>query len=445
MNHLLRTAILIVAAMTASALILAGLFGIVRNVNLYGKEGAQFLPTSETRAVVFYPNQRAMQEFPFFEEDYEGAEAIAIFQDFDTALFRKDTEGSVDALGPYLIETSPEKLSSIKEHQELSLDAQQTFERLQAKQQPGTQWTYLPFSSLPHSDNIVSRILKAALTGGSDGIALSYREDGLMIEHPSASISFDKAPKFIPDMPDVFLALALSNANTSYVELQDHLSKEDQVVIEGLLSSSLSSIGEGISFRYDILPLLTQPSSIQISSTGASLNFLISGSMDDDVALQKTLDRLHTAYENSLPTSVITKRVLDKRFSSIDIRHNENVLDQNQFTKNEWVIRDTKLKGKTKGLVTATQGNAFLLSTTLKAISHGIDHLQNTNEQYAAKLTLDLPQVSRLLPDLTSIQKEVTNKFGTGTLQIITNHNGNLRNISIGSSRNPLQLLDLLQ
>ena len=55
MNHLLRTAILIVAAMTASALILAGLFGIVRNVNLYGKEVAQFLPTSETRAVVFYP------------------------------------------------------------------------------------------------------------------------------------------------------------------------------------------------------------------------------------------------------------------------------------------------------------------------------------------------------------------------------------------------------
>jgi hypothetical protein len=89
MKHMLRTAILIVAAMVSSALILAGLFEVVRNVNLYGKGVADFVVKEEIQALLFHPTQKAIEEFPFLKDTYTDADAVAIFANFETAFFQK--------------------------------------------------------------------------------------------------------------------------------------------------------------------------------------------------------------------------------------------------------------------------------------------------------------------------------------------------------------------
>jgi hypothetical protein len=443
MKHMLRTAILIVAAMVSSALILAGLFEVVRNVNLYGKGVADFVVKEEIQALLFHPTQKAIEEFPFLKDTYTDADAVAIFANFETAFFQKNVIGTGAIVGPYLIETSDTNVLSFVKQQEEPLSADATFTAL--KKHKGTnQWTYLPSSSLPSSTTILSRILRAMLMARSDAIAVLYTEDDITVQHPDTQSSIS-APTSIPDMPGAFLELRFGNAQASFLTLLENLSAQDAVVFEALLSSTLSYFGEGISFRYDLLPLLEKPSSMQISTSGETVNVLLSGSSNDALQLQSILDRLHTTYERSLPTSTITKRILDKRFSSIDMRHNANSIEQNQYTKDGWLIRSTQLKGSTTGLATATRQNFFLITTTRAAIAHAMENQKSAAVRSTAQMTFDLSKLPLLLTDMANTQKDITNTFGTGTLNIISHHDGKIRSITIGSSRIPLQLLDLLR
>jgi hypothetical protein len=429
MNHLLRTAILIVAAMTASALILAALFGMVWNVNLYGKGPADFVASSDIKAMLFYPSKRAVAQFPLITDTFIDAEAIAIFQNDDTMVFQKDFMRKDLVLE---LEENP-----------LSLDP--TFRILEKNQERETQWTYLPSSSLPQSTHLLSRVLKVVLTSRSDGVALLYDEDGITVEHPATITSVADAPMSTPTLQNTFFSIHFGNAHGSFLSFLNTLSSQDAVIIESLLRAAAKYFGEDVSFRYDLLPLAKKPSSLQLSSSGATLNFLLSGSMNEAVKLQSIVDRLHTTFESSLPKSTITKRFLDKRFSSIDIRHNPNMIERNQYTKNGWLIRSTHAKGSTKGLTSATRANHFLLSTTTSAITYAISNQQSTKEIRFGALSVDLSRIEILLPYLAISKKEITSKFGTGTLKITSHHNGKIRSTSIGSSKNPLQLLDLLR
>jgi hypothetical protein len=156
------------------------------------------------------------------------------------------------------------------------------------------------------------------------------------------------------------------------------------------------------------------------------------------------LDRLHTTYELSLPSSIVTKRILDKRFSSIDIRHNKNMVVSSQYTKDGWLIRNTGLKRSTKGLCSATKADRFLISTTSDVIDRAILNQNTTRENSSAKITLDLSQLELLLPNLTSSHKEIERAFGTGALLYKSSQKGAIRKATLEASKKPLQLLDIL-
>lgn len=437
MNHLLRTAIMIVAAMTASAMILVGLFGMIWNVNLYGKTVADFLPQEGIRAILFYPTKQAIQEFQLLEDSPSSAEAIVIFKNYETVQFTKNADPKDESIGPYNIQVSNKAaLGKIQEY-DRPLQADETFKALQTYQGPEAQWTYLPLSSLPQSTDLFTRVLRTLLTGRSTSIALQHRANGLSILRPEEHTTHVKAPVSIPEMPDALLQGTFGNAQASLVSLLENLSQEDAIVLEGLLSNAITTFGEGVSFRYDILPLLEEPSSIQLSNSGGTLHVLLSGSMNRVKMLHTILDRLHTEFARTLPSSTITKRILDKRFSSIDIRHDVRSIEQSQSTVDGWLVHQTTLAGNAKGLTTATQGNRFLLGTTTQGVLHAIAHQQDFNEQHRAKLSVDTIQIEEIWP-------AASQKFGTGTLTIISSRDGSMHNMSLSASKNPLQLLEIL-
>lgn len=439
MNHSLRTAILIVAAMVASALIVAGLFGAIWNVNLLGKGPADFLPKEGVHAVIFHPTEHSLRQFPFIEEQIPtDTQAIAIFESFDAVIF------SADPTSPYTLNaSSPEVLQQVH-HQQDSLNTDTTFRKLAIEHGYGTPWTYLPSSSLQRSVNILSRIGKALLVEDSNAIAVTYDGDAIHIAHTQERSGFANTPMRIPNMPDAFLRASGRNFAGSFYTLMNNLPEDDAVILEGVLATTLTTLGERVSFRYDLLPLLEQPSTIQIDSSGSLLNVLIDGSMDDTIQLQTILDRVHTAYENSLPSSTITKRILDKRFSSIDIRHDDTMLERNQYTTNGWLIRSTMLSGRKRGLVTATRGSAYLLSSTAAAITHAIAHQSIEEVLYSTKIVIDLSKIDEILPYLAITQKDIHSRFGTGTLTVTSKHEGIIRKVSLKTSKNPLQLLEIL-
>ncbi len=444
MHHLLRTAILIVAAMIASALILATLFGLVWNVNLYGKRVVDFLPTQEVRAVIFHPTEKSLNEFPFIEDAPKDLEAVVVFKDFETAFFARDTEGSTDTLGPYSIKASSPETRSLIQQQGKSLSTDATFKSLHVQQGLDAKWTYLSTDSSDQSTSLLSRILKAVLIARSDGVALSYPNNGITVEHLNKHPSILDAPVSIPNMSDTFFIASFSNLQQSFLTLLQNLSAEDALVTEALLGTSLSYFGEGISLHYDILPLFQKTSSIQMSASGGVMNILLSGSINETIELHSILDRLHTTYELSLPSSIVTKRILDKRFSSIDIRHNKNMVVSSQYTKDGWLIRNTGLKRSTKGLCSATKADRFLISTTSDVIDRAILNQNTTRENSSAKITLDLSQLELLLPNLTSSHKEIERAFGTGALLYKSSQKGAIRKATLEASKKPLQLLDIL-
>jgi hypothetical protein len=447
MNHLLRTSILIVTAMAGCALIIAALFGVIRSVGVFGRDPADFVPVSEVQAILFHPSERSLKEFSDIKSNE--AEAIVILTTPDGAAavqFIRDAKQSDGSIGPYILEVDNVEARDLIGIHEQPLSSDVTFSTLKTHASTETEWAFLSASLFPQGASLFADVLKALLVAKSSGVALWYIDNDISVRHISDALIAKKAPTTIPEMPDSFAVFAFGNGQASFRSLQQSLQKDDAIVLEGLLQEAVHTYGKNISLQYDILPLLKEPSSVQLSASGGVLNILLSGSMQETKSLHSILDRLHAEYERTLPSSKITKRVLDKRFSSIDIRHDPTMIERNQRAEEGWLVRSTSLAGSHKEMVTATQSNAFIIGTTRADVAHAIQHQRNVHqERVTTRTLLDLSQLEPFYPSLGLQQKEVSSKFGTGSVYFVSNLDGKIRSTTIGSSRIPLQLLDLLR
>ena len=154
MPHLLRTAIMIVAAMIGSAIVIAGLILVVGNLTTYGNTPADFLPEDSTVALFHGTDQRTMQKwsphFPVLREaSFETGSLVGIVQNKDNthsaAIF---TQSNTGTLGQYAVSFTGPDIQPLVGRQKSPLSRSSAYRMLESAHMH-VPWTYISTNALP--------------------------------------------------------------------------------------------------------------------------------------------------------------------------------------------------------------------------------------------------------------------------------------------------------
>ncbi|PIR53990.1 hypothetical protein COU75_03095 [Candidatus Peregrinibacteria bacterium CG10_big_fil_rev_8_21_14_0_10_42_8] len=434
MPHLLRTTIMIVSAMIGSAIVLAGLIIVVGNLTTYGSIPADFLPSEHTVAIFHNTNQETLSKwsshFPALSEASYGEEAIiGIIQNsdstFSAAIFQKSGTGT---LGQYNLQFTDSKIQSLIGKQQFPVSKNRSY-KLLAEHHGLHSWIYMKVSALPAPHGLRNTIEHALLYRDSNYIGIQEEIDHIQISQETDQ-TFISAPLQDATLSGTIFRASIGEPTVVWKSVHQLLSKENTIIVDGIIQEKLTDWGNDISLEHDIMSLLSEPSTLHITESGGVINILIEGSVKNTQDRDRILDRIHSSYASILPTSTITRRVLDKRFSSVDIRHDESQITNSQFRNGNWTIRETLFQKNTHGMITATHKNNYLLSNNLHTIEEAITSISTTSPQSTAGFIvnqglIDLSKVQVLLtPILAPKDRKTSLEDFANTLQWDTIING---------------------
>jgi len=160
--------------------------------------------------------------------------------------------------------------------------------------------------------------------------------------------------------------VSVSHLNTFWKGAQVTLTPETRTIVESLLRTFVyGTFGENIGLESHLLPLIGGRMILHTTKSGAILM--------GEGALEKELTALHEAFRETLSTVRVTSRVLDKRFSAIDVRHDPSLIAQEKSRRHYWKIRETRHRESGEGIFTARQTSRFLLTTNKDLFDRFID------------------------------------------------------------------------
>lgn len=374
MNRLLRTATLIVLAMLGSAILLVGLINLTTKLTIYAKAPADFLDANEVVALLHQPDAETLRLwadiYPVLEKlPATPYDAVAIInRDERIAIgFTLSKESVPNRIGPFAVTSTHAGGTSLNAHAPTLARSAQYTEL--AKHFVGkTTWTYVQLPEIPNPP-IATELLHAFIAAKNTAIAVELDGNTLTtttLDNRREQMRFSSEE---PEARNAVLSLRMTNGSASFDALRSHLSKDSRAIIDGLARGMLTTYGDDLSLPYDLLTLLQEPSSLSITATGAQIGVVLSGEHDNTKELHTIVDHFHSAYTNTLPATKVTKRVLDTRFSSVDIRHDESMIENTQKNIDGWFVRGTSHREMRSGIFSAVQGNLFRIGTSEELVA----------------------------------------------------------------------------
>lgn len=436
MPHLLRTAIMIVSAMIGSAIVLAGLIVIVGNLTTYGSTPADFLPAEQTVAIFHHANQDTIAKwsphFPALSEvPYETDAIIAVLQNddstFSAAIFK---ESDAATLGQYQVSFTNANIEPLIKKQQERVSNIASYKALQ--QEHGIDpWVYIKASALPAPNGLRNTIEHALLY--EDDQHISIQEDGNHFRVSKEKIhNFIHAPLTSATLANTIFKASVAEPVSVWSAIHQLLPSKDVIILDGILRQKLTKWGTDISLEHDMVSLLSEPSTFHITETGGVLNIFIEGSMKNTQDRDRILDRIHNSLMSTLPATTITSRVLDKRFTAVDIRSDKSLIEDSQSRNGDWVIRKTQLQESNHGVISATRKEYFLLSSNMELLNEAIETSTiamppSSTGLIRSKGFMDMPAIEILLtPLLPPRDRKTSLEDFANTLQWDTIINGSI-------------------
>jgi len=384
MLKILRTAIILVSAMVGSAALIAGLIIVVENLTVYGNSPADFLPKEDTIALMHNVDQNmldsgktyfpSLESIPYIKGSTvavlnmpNGAEGVASFQ-----LSAKGT------FGPFAVTVSdPEVLTLLNTHKNPTLGKDTSYKILQDMQND-IPWMYIATDALPHSNGIQEEIEYALLYGGTNVVGIEEANHRKTIRSKKQQNTRISIPQSAAYLPHSIVRISLAEPANVWERMQESLPVKQRIVLEGIERQFIQKWGDDISIL-DIHALITQPSTFHITASGGVTHFAIEGSENDLTKRDHTLNRIHNSFAKTLPSSRMTKRILDQRFNSTDIRYDDTHITQEVEKDGDWTIRGTHAMQMQGGVFTATNGQKFIISDSIDTLK-AVIHTQKTQE-----------------------------------------------------------------
>lgn len=160
-----------------------------------------------------------------------------------------------------------------------------------------------------------------------------------------------------PVVRDAATVIALTDPQAILHGLSAILPEETAMVLEGLIEKSLESIlGNAISTRYDLVPLLAAAATLETGAHSGTV-VILQGTGGEDLDA-----RLAAMEERAAIDAVTVERRTLGNFLSVEAKLDPMLLDERSFEENGWSVRLRVRKDTGKGFCIAEDGDAFLLS-----------------------------------------------------------------------------------
>ncbi len=440
MQHLLRTAIMIVAAMMGSAILLAGLILAVGSLTTYGSEPADFLSSENTVALLHYPTKEVMQSwsevFPVLASvPFQTGSTIAIVENDETQHAIRFHIAKNNTIGAYATWVSSSVAEEMFGRPQYPIGKDPSYKELHSAQDRNAMWTYIHAHNLPKPSGL-RQVVEHTLIYGNNAVGITEQEGQLIIQKPSLHNDYIGIKKEFANIQNAIARISLAKPEVLWRELLKNLPQQSQIVVQGIVQQYVATLGTDISLEYDILPLLQEPAVLHITQSDGVLGFLLEGSKRDRINRETILDRIHQSFASKTSASTVTRRVLDQRFSAIDIRHDPKriVLEQEEFEG--WIIHTTKNPRDPYPIVTATKEQSFLLSNAEEIIKEAIksrvlDSNSLPTESIRSTGFIDMPSFTDWITSfLQSTDSTPLQDWGE-TLYWNTNTHGSLKKITV--------------
>jgi hypothetical protein len=374
------------------------------------KRSAAWFPELKGAQISYETEALALIEYE------EGVHGIAIF------VRGKPTESYGDmqkiSLSPFAVfVSSPSIIPFLKERID-RLVLYEPYISLQGTKVLKEPWLYADTRLLALSEEPAERTLQKLAILGARYAALTGSGGTTVLE-----VMGDKTDQSKPLKQET---VTYSDANTLLVHANNieelwHMVTEQETrggaqTLNSIINKRLLSyFGPGVSFSYDILPLLRNEKTLELSQNGSgSTFFTLHGASSNSVDLARTLALLHTSIRGEIDSTVITQRKLNDRFYAKDIR-----MEGSQYTSSstveDWQIEQTHSPKGILLLASATNGEAFILTNNPQSVSSLTSGPKTPDLPFGDSITLpkviavgavDTDQFPNLLRSITPVVSE---------------------------------------
>ncbi|MFA7681622.1 MAG: hypothetical protein WCX61_01175 [Candidatus Peribacteraceae bacterium] len=380
MRTFLRAAGIILIALLASVILFALLVTFTNTFTVIEEHPAQYLPETQTIALLMNPSTEMLTAltpvFPVLANtELSGQKAIALVK-WENAtetieFWDHSPADSAESFGRFSVTSSVPATLALLRTSTPRLASLNAFTKLSDQKTPQKSWAFLTLSSLPKAQSTLQRLITALISQESTHAAFSITPDIISIDligtqtPPGQGLSPVIRSTFDAEQCVVRAAHFSQQWNT----MINNVDIDTQIRVQGRLEHVLQEIvGEEVSLTYDLLPLLSGPTSIHkgLSASG-TLILAVEGIGPNISTLRSVITQLEEGFRATVPSTKITERNLDNRFVSRDIRITEEETTLREDHRDQWSVRGLHASDG-RMLMSAQRGASFILANDESAL-----------------------------------------------------------------------------
>ena len=223
-----------------------------------------------------------------------------------------------------------------------------------------TEYLFVRASALPKSTDPLEITLIQALPDDSS-LLMSWNASGGTLTVEAILPLSSPVGEIVEASPESLFVLRAAGMNQLWKNLETSAAGEAQQMLEAKAVTAIQRrLGRDISFAYDVLPLLSQPFTLEERTGSGGLRFLLTGSDEDRTRTEATLGRIKSSVLMERSAIVVDERIFDDRFRSTILKRSMDDLEEETRAQEGWAI--TLLGTGHDGFAFATRGNQFALS-----------------------------------------------------------------------------------
>lgn len=370
----IRTAAIITMGLAGSGAVLAIIITATNMLTLQARYVSDVLPAGQTVLLIHRPLEQNLAPLAawFSPETLEhlpsGTEGLALLRTEEgvigaAVLVRSRTQGSgtIVAAPPFTVYTSDEAIAQILQDTYAPLTRNGAYSALRAGKKPDTPWAYMDTAWLMQQKQQAVPGLTTAVFGSGSHIGIEQRAESIIVQIAGAPPAPQKHSAPMQRGACHGAICVHGNVAWAWDSVQAHLSGEEAGIAHSIVTQWLiQAFGDGISWTYEVLPLLTQ-GSVQVGLPASGSLLTIEGTAPSEKAAEALAGRLHQRHAERYTPTEVRSTLLEDRFPSRDIRMAEKQEPTVQHV-NGWRIQQSGGGTTDALLITAVHGSSIILS-----------------------------------------------------------------------------------
>jgi hypothetical protein len=365
---------MILLALLGSAGLLALLVTTTLLLTAQSKDAADVLPADGTMLVLFSPSAtdvaRAATWFPVLKQAQipQSAEAVAILRLPSNELATLTLVRGADAGGErlssfHVITTQPEAVAMLRTT-EATLSQLRPFRSLSRAWQNEMPWTFLDTHALPATDGDADALLRTLLFAESRFVALGTHGTQVVYDRfADANDSAATVTSGISASGSLLQITGYAPFTQFSAAVREHAPAIHTTLRSALFTEFHRIAGEGVSWEFDVAPLLAQRTTILVHRNGSgALLFAARGNGQSEEHVTKAIERLRMSAALQDAQVEVRTRTFDDRFEARDIRLREQESGFQETEHNGWRRITGHSADGTTPLLMAQNGSAFVLA-----------------------------------------------------------------------------------